>query len=257
MQLDFRFEKHQPGPETSRGISSAELEWICRSALRSEFPVFKGREVRAFFYPYIGLTHTIRRRGETCMLRISDHCRMAPRMVLEAIAVILACKLLRRRPPQDSLRIYEAFRHDPATEAAVRSRRLLLGRKVIRPTGRHHDLEQYYREINSRFFNSQIDLAAIGWSARRSWTRLGHFDPVHRTVTISPVLDSSALPPFVLLYLVYHEMLHSVFDEDLRGSRRRHHTRLFRETERAFPHYAAAKKLLNEFCRSRGKGRDQ
>ncbi len=248
-------EKSMAASDTPGGICTADLERICRSALRSAFPSFRKREIRASFHPYIGLTHTIRCRGAAWMLRISDHCRCAPPEVLEAIVIILGCKVLRRKPPEDRLRIYEQFRHDPAVEAMVRERRLQRGKKVIRTTGRHHDLHVYYDEINRQFFNSQVELSAIGWSARSGWTRLGHYDPVHRTVTISSVLDSPALPRMVLKYLVYHELLHAVFEEHARGMRRNHHSRPFREAEHAYPDYAAAKKLLNEFCRSRGRRR--
>ncbi len=248
-------EKPMVASETPAGTCTADLEGICRSALRSAFPSFRNRDIRASFHPYIGLTHTIRRRGSAWILRISDHCRCAPPKVLEAIAIILGCKVLRRQPPKNWLRIYEQYRHDPAVVAMVRERRLRRGKKVIRPTGRHHDLRAYYDEINRRFFDSQVELRAIGWSARRGWTRLGHYDPVHGTVTISSVLDSPALPRMVLKYLVYHELLHAVFEEEARGMRRNSHSRPFREAERAYPDYATAKKVLNEFCRSRGRRR--
>ncbi len=236
-------------------ISAADLERICRSALRSTFPSLRTRKIRASFYPYIGLTHTIRRCGAEWVLRISDHCRKAPREVLAAIAIILGCKVFRQQPSDDWLRIYEQFRRDPAVEAMVRARRIRRGKKIMRTTGKYHDLRLYYRQINRQYFNSQIDLNAIGWSERRSWTRLGHFDPIHRTITISPVLDSRELPRKVLKYLVYHELLHAVFEEESRGARKNYHFQSFREAERAYPDYAAAKKLLNEFCRSRGTKR--
>ena len=95
------------------------------------FPVFRNAGIEACFYPYIGLTHTIRRKGSKWMVRISDHCRFAPRPVLEAIVMILGSKIVRRRPPRKFLEAYESFRNDPMVVESVRERRRLKGRKHI------------------------------------------------------------------------------------------------------------------------------
>jgi len=244
-----------PGPErvSATAVDSSQLDYACRETLRAMFPSFRKAEINTSFYPYVGLTHTIRRRGSAWFLRISDHCLRAPHRVLQAISILLACRVLRRRPPDEWLRVYEAFRHTASVEASVRERRLRRGRKLMRATGKHHVLRAYCDDLNRRFFNGQIDIARIGWSRSRSWSRLGHYDPLHRTITVSAVLDTPTVPPMVLSYLVYHEMLHAVFDVDCSASRRRHHPRGFREAEHSYPDYAAASRFLNEFCRSRGR----
>ena len=232
-----------------------EMQEMCRSALRSFSGAFRDKEVLAEFYPYIGLTHTIRRRGSSWMIRISDHCRQAPREVLESIAVLLACKILRRKPSPEALRIYDAFRRNPETEQRVQLRRLQRGRKQIEDAqGKCHSLEEIYTELNRTYFNGQVEVRKLGWGARRSWSRLGHYDPVHNTITISPVLDSARVPRPVLAYLLYHEMLHTLFNWTDSGTRKRHHTPEFYRAERSFPSYAAARKFLDRFCRMRGRG---
>lgn len=221
------------------------LQWICRSALQAGFPSLRNAEIDASFYPYIGLTHTIRRKGSNCwVIRISDHCRHAPRQVVEAIAMILGCKIMHKRPPQKFVEIYKAFRKDPETEESVRDRRRQKGRKQIAAAdGKHHSPDALYREVNSRFFNNQIEIRKIGWGFRKGWRRLGHYDPVHQTITLSPTLDSPRVPEFVVRYIVYHEMLHVVFEN---GSRR-HHPPEFHRAERAYPDFARAKKFLKEY----------
>jgi hypothetical protein len=234
-------------------MKSSELESFCRAKLRGKFTAFRTSEIRVSFYPYVGLTHTIRRRGSCWILRISDHCRSAPRIVIEAIVVILACKVLRRRPPRDAVEVYEQFRKDPEVQLRVRMRRLKRGRKRIGdPRGKEHSLSEIFQELNQRFFNNQIELQKLGWGTRKSWGRLGHYDPLHQTIAISPVLDSPDVPRFVVMCILYHEMLHAIFDQPS-DDRRRHHPPEFRKAEKAFPGYAEAKKFLREFCRSRGK----
>ena len=228
----------------------AELRWLCSSVLRNAFPMFRDAEIDACFYPYIGLTHTVRRKGSGWIVKISDHCRQAPREVLEAVIMILGCKVMRRRPLQEYLRIYELFRNDPGIAAAVRERRIRKGRKHIAgEAGRYYSLETIYRELNSAYFNNQVDIAKIGWGLRRSRSRLGHYDPAHHTITLSPMLDAPGVPGFVVRYIAYHEMLHAVFEDTSAGGRKRYHHAEFRRAERAFPDFIRAKKFLGEYCR--------
>jgi len=230
------------------------LQEICRSTLPQLSASFQNKEIVAGFYPYIGLTHTIRRRGSSWIIRISDHCRQASGAVLESIVVLLCCKVLRRKPPSDALQVYEQFRREPEVERRVHERRLQRGRKQIEDAqGKHYSLDVIYGALNLQYFNGQVQVTRLGWGGRRSWRRLGHYDPVHHTITISPVLDSPKVPERVLSYLLYHEMLHALFDGKSLAGRHRHHTAEFNRAERAFPHYDAARGFLDGFCRTRGR----
>ncbi len=242
-------------PIAQCGRTSQELEWICRAALQEAFPAFRGVRIEARFYPYIGLTHTIRRTDGGWVLRISDHCRRAPRQVLEAIALLLASKVLRRRAPARVLKEYAKFRRSAETTAAVRLRRQQQGRKIIGSAeGRHHSLSAIFDDVNERCFGGRVEVCRLGWGPRRSWSRLGHYDPVHHTITISPVLDSAHVPRSVVAYLVYHEMLHTLFESDCaQAETNRHHPAGFRKAERSYPDYESAKRFLANYCRTRGK----
>ena len=227
--------------------TSPELQRISRVVLENYSPEFRGAAIDACFYPYIGLTHTIRRRESTWVVRVSDHCRYAPPSVLEAIVTILACKSLRRRIPKRISQIYNDWRRESAVSAAVTARRTVRGiKRFANHDGRWHPLPEICRDINSRFFNDQIDIQKIGWGVRLSWRRLGHYDPVHHTITLSPVLDSPKVPRFVVDFIVYHEMLHAVFDDTKNYGFRRHHPPAFRRTERAHPDYEAVKKFIKD-----------
>jgi predicted metal-dependent hydrolase len=234
--------------------SAAELQAICRAILPALSTSFHDKEIRAEFYPYIGLTHTIRRRGEAWIIRISDHCSQAPRQVLESVLALLACKILRRKPPAAALRAYERFRRDPEVESRVRARRLQRGRKQLKDArGRFHALDRIYLELNRAYFNDQVEVRQVGWGLRKSWRRLGHYDPAHHTITISPVLDDAGVPESAVSYLLYHEMLHTLFDRTASRTRRRYHTPEFYRAEKAFPHYETARKFLSAFCRRGGQ----
>lgn len=233
--------------------SLREFQELCSSALKRAFPVFQRGEIKASFYPYIGMTHTIRRKGETWVVRISDHCRNAPKPVLEAIVTILACKVMRKKPDLEAVRTYELFRKDASVADAVRKRRLMKGQKrMARQAGKYHSLEDIYRDLNRRYFNNQIEIERIGWGIRKSRSRLGHYDPIHHTITLSLILDSPSVPGFVLSYIVYHEMLHSVFEGAPGGGVRKHHPPELRRAEQTYPDFDRAKRFLRSFCRRSG-----
>jgi hypothetical protein len=236
----------------SEDNNQALLQYICGSILGQYPPLFQNRNVDACFYPYIGLTHTIRRKGSVWIVRISDHCRQAPRHVLEAIVSILACKIMRKRPGRKHCDAYELFRKSPAVLESVRKRRLQEGRKRIAShDGKYHSLQNIFQEINRRYFNNQIEISRIGWGLRVSWSRLGHYDPAHHTITLSPALDSSRVPEFVVSYIVYHETLHAIFEDASDRQTHKHHPPEFRRIEKAYPDYDKAKKFLMEYCSNR------
>jgi predicted metal-dependent hydrolase len=233
---------------------SEQLQRLCDSVLRASSPVFRDAAVEAEFYPYLGLTHTLRRKQDTWILRISDHCRSAPANVIEAIVRILACRVMRRKPPRKAMEIYELFRRDPEIADVVRRRRAAKGRKQFSgKPGKFHSLRNIYRELNDRYFNNQIEVKRIGWGLRKGRDRLGHYDPVHNTITLSPLLDSPDVPPFVVRYIVYHEMLHALFGDARADGAGKHHPREFRRTESAYPDYARAKKFLADFSLRQGR----
>jgi len=228
------------------------LQTICCAVLRDASPLFINAAIDARFHPYIGLTHTIRRKGSVWVVRISDHCRHAPRVVLEAIVTLLACKILRKRPRREAREAYEVFRKSPSVLESLRERRLRKGRKQFAGhPGNYYALEPISRDINARYFNNQIEIGRIGWGLRKSWKRLGHYDLVHRSISLSPVLDSPEVPECVVRYIVYHEMLHVLFEDVSSHRAHRHHPPEFRRTEKAYPDFAAAKRFLREYCRKR------
>jgi hypothetical protein len=227
--------------------SRSMLQWICRSVL-ADYPVFRDVGIDACFYPYIGLTHTIRRKGAKWMVRISDHCRFAPKPVLEAIVMILGSKIVHRRPLRKFVEVYESFRKNHTIVESVRERRRLKGRKRIAiDRGKYYFPGEICKEMNDRFFNNQVEIRRIGWGPRRSWARLGHYDPIHHTITLSPALDSPRVPEYVVRYIIYHEMLHAVFEDIPYEGFRKHHPPEFRRAEAAYPDFALSKKFLNEY----------
>lgn len=67
------------------------------------------------------------------------------------------------------------------------------------------DLQRVATELNRRYFDGRLQWASISWSAQQN-KRYGSCTPADRTIRISHRL--AAMPPFVLEYVVMHELAH-------------------------------------------------
>ena len=215
----------------------SELQWLCRSVLRDAFPDFRNADIDACFLSLYRFDAHDSAQGSRVdaygsAITVATH----PGRCWKSIILILGCKVMRRRPRQEYLRTYELFGGIPGSKRRCASGACRKGRKHLGgEAGRHHSLEKIYRELNGIHFNNQIEIARIGWGLRRSRKRMGHYDPAHHTITLSPVLDAPGVPEYVVQYIVYHEMLHAVFENAPARGRRRHHYCRIQACRRGFP----------------------
>lgn len=208
-------------------------------------PDGKAPELEVRFRRFTGPRSTIRMREGRVLVHISDLLNGAPAPVLEALAFILLAKLMRCPAPAQYRQTYQRYLNRSDVRQKLHRVRQLRGRKSINgPQGQCFDLEPIFDELNRRFFNGQLRRPALGWSNRDSRTRLGHYDPAHDTIVISRLLDRPQTPLLVVEYILFHEMLHLKYPVEFTGTRRRIHTKEFREAEKAFPELDRAKALL-------------
>lgn len=121
--------------------------------------------------------------------------------------------------------------------------------------GRVHDLEEAFRRVNESMFGGRMARPALRWSRAPTFHKFGHYDSSRDTVMVSQSLDDEEVPPFVLDYLVYHELLHKKHGLTWTSDRRMAHTPAFKADEKLFPDYAAAKAMINKIARKqRGRG---
>ena len=200
------------------------------------------------FHPYAGLTHTIRLRGDTAYVRLSDVLRDAPTPVVESTAALLLGRLYRRRPPADLLDAYRQFAHANSTRQQIMLLRRTRARKLdLHPFGAHHNLHEMYQRLNERYFERALPYPRLGWS-KRSWSaQLGCFDPALNQIVINRVLDRQDVPDYVVAYVLYHEMLHQKHPVRFARCRRESHSTEFRREERQFADYARAMRFLGRF----------
>jgi hypothetical protein len=114
------------------------------------------------------------------------------------------------------------------------------------PRGKVYDLNELFDQLNGRYFGNQLEKPLLSWSKLRARRILGHHDQVHDTITISRALDTPRIQPFVLEYVLYHEMLHIKHPPRRDGARTIYHSAEFRTDEQKFERFDAALKLLDE-----------
>jgi len=210
------------------------------------------------FYPYAGLSHTIRLREETADARLSDLMRGAPLDALEAAAAVLLSKLYRLRLPAELAARYRTFADSAHVNRRVeRARRRRGRRRHAGPRGDAHNLEEIFRRINGEYFGGRLPATDVGWSTAPWRRQLGVFDPGMRHIVINRRLDLPGVPEHVVAYVVYHEMLHLERAAPVRlrttaGARAQPdyrcrlglHTPEFRRAERQFREFGLARKFL-------------
>lgn len=123
--------------------------------------------------------------------------------------------------------------------------------KRLYSQGAVYNLQKIYNDLNHEYFSKKLPLQ-ITWFGKpnqRSRSRLTfglYHDPL-KLIKIHRLLDSPAIPDYLVSYVVYHEMLHYVCPayRDERGINRIH-TKEFKEREQEFQHYQLALEWIEE-----------
>jgi hypothetical protein len=197
------------------------------------------------FYPYANLMHTIRVKDQAAQVRLCDVLRGAPLEILEAAAAILLSRIYQRQAPEELLDAYRRFAVAPRTRRNVaRLRKARAPVAQLKPRGETYDLASMFQRLNKRYFAGQLPKPHLGWSARNWRTQFGCFDPALNQIVMNRWLDRASVPPYVVEYVLFHEMLH--VKHPMRAARCgiESHSSSFRREEKHYEHYDRARKFL-------------
>jgi hypothetical protein len=202
---------------------------------------------RIEFCGFANANSFIRLEEQAITVRITDILEGAPPAVHEALAFILLAKLYRKEIPARYNDRYRRYLNRRDIRRSLDRVRQIRGRKTCAPPqGRYFDLEEIFEELNHRFFHGLMSRPLLGWSKRESRTTLGHYDQSHNAIVLSRIMDRQDVPRLVVEYVLYHEMLHLRIPADHSGTRRRVHTKEFKEAEKGFPDLKKALELLKK-----------
>jgi hypothetical protein len=202
-------------------------------------------EIAVEFCRFANADSFIRYQNGRLHVRMSDLLAGAPAPVLEALAHILLGKLYRKQVPRIYSHRYRLYLNRRDVRRQAHLVRQIRGRKFLSgPRGEVYDLEPIFERLNRQYFDGLLGRPQLGWSRGASRSMLGHFDPSHNAIVISRIFDRPQTPPIALDYVMFHEMLHLRYPVDHSGTRRKVHTREFREAEKKFPELKKAKEAL-------------
>ncbi len=203
--------------------------------------------VKVAYYPYTTLKNTIRRRGDTIFIRVSDMLVGAPLSVDLALGIILFFRLEGAHPPKSEEIIYKEYIHSREIQKRIQRIRKERGKKIIFGSkGEFYDLEESFDRVNRDYFKGKLKKPILTWSQIKTTTRFGHHDKAHNTIVISKTLDDKMVPQFLLDYVMYHEALHIKHGIHYKNGRRSMHSRAFNLDEERFKKQKEAKAMLKK-----------
>lgn len=204
------------------------------------------------YFPYRELKHTWRCVDGSTVFRVSDYMRDSPEEVLESLAWYLICKARGKECPQGMAERY--LRHVRSADfwASRRDQYISRARNLtFRAKGGERDLGKVFDYVNSFHFSGQLARPELAWARESPRRRVGFFHSALRILAVNKALDSASVPRYVLEFVVYHELLHSVLDVEDGKSRRVRHTAEFKRMEERFARYPEAQAWLSKIAARR------
>ena len=126
---------------------------------------------------------------------------------------------------------------------------LLVDMAADNAQGDCYDLDQLYREICQDYFQGQFSKPRLSWNKRLTKRKYGHYEPARDRVVISQSLDNVKIPPCVVAFVLYHELLHKKHGSEWKRGKRQVHTSAFRRDEKRFKHYELVQDWLARLAR--------
>jgi predicted metal-dependent hydrolase len=105
------------------------------------------------------------------------------------------------------------------------------------------ELQASFERLNQRYFNGSVDMPNLVWGGSTR-AKLGSYEFGSDTIKISSLFKGN---PELIDYIMYHEMLHKKLKFRYTGSRSYHHTKEFRQMEKAYPNARELEQKLRIF----------
>ena len=198
--------------------------------------------LKASYYPYRNINHTIRIKDGVIYVRLSDKIKQAPDEIIAAAGKILFDKLFRIQTDTNIKRSYRKYINQHLLPRIEPVKKRLPSAYAAQ--GNYYNLEEIFNKINNEYFDPLLKMPVIGWSLKKSYRRLGFYDHERNLIVISQIFDSRRVPPVIIEYIMYHEMLHILYPTKIVNGRRKIHTEEFYQREQLFAEYEKAKKWL-------------
>jgi len=151
-----------------------------------------------------------------------------------------------RHPEKKHATQVKAYGATDAFEEVVLSLEMMTADLSANTQGQHYDLAAVFDRVNAAYFDAALSPPRLTWNKTLTHRKFGHYQSNTDTVMLSLSLDDAAVPPYVVDFVMYHELLHKSLGVRLVNGRRYAHTAEFRDAERRFAQYDKAKAFLSK-----------
>lgn len=107
-------------------------------------------------------------------------------------------------------------------------------------------LLESFNRVNHSYFFDLIEQPNLVWG-KNSVAKLGSYEYQTDKITISSLFKRASIE--MLDYIMYHELLHKKHKFQARGTRYYHHTKTFKNEEKAYKNATQIEKELKKFCK--------
>ncbi|EPG75348.1 SprT-like family protein [Leptospira fainei serovar Hurstbridge str. BUT 6] len=235
-------------PEDWESLLAETWIFISQNSKRPPPPL---KRIELKFYPYRNGTSSLQFKSGILTGKLHDSFKNADSVTAESLARLLISRLLRQTVDISwKTAVQEHLNGIPRRAAPA---------KKYSAKGNHYDLDRIFLKIANKYFPTQtLNPIRIEWSPRRGERRIGTYDKETLTIRISPALDHSDVPEFVLEHVVHHEILHHLFPIQRRKNRNIIHGWEFKRKEREYDRYQEAvhwlKTSYHSFLLRNGRG---
>ncbi len=177
------------------------------------------------------------------LLQIHEGFIAAPDVVL---AAVVQSALLGKS--SDTSQVIRSFSLSEEFSEVLLEMELIVQAATETPKGQAYDLNTIFETVNREYFASQMSKPQLRWNQVFTRRKFGHYDPARDRVVVSRTLDNRHVPPYVVEFVMYHELLHKQHGEKWGRSRLMFHTSEFRGDERKFRRYEQAQQWLEKLA---------
>ena len=185
-------------------------------------------------YPYSGKLYMVRYEGRKPVIQLHESLDYMTEP--DCRNLVRCIKQLRWTEMKKLISAYQA------DQPKCRELSLLFQQTRNNPThknqtaGRYYDLETVFSSCNQRYFGGKLPRPKVmHWSPKVNHATMGSYNVNEDILMINRGLDRSDVPPYVLDFVMYHELLHKALGVKTSGSRRMAHTKEFRDLEKKAP----------------------
>ena len=118
--------------------------------------------------------------------------------------------------------------------------------------GHVHNLGESFERVNEAHFGGSMSKPRLVWNHTLTARKFGHYQQSRDTVMLSISLDDPRVPPSLVDFVMYHELLHKKHGAVIVNGRRLVHSPQFRAEERRFPDYSEVVGSLSDLVRRYG-----